>query len=71
MDKPSLSISKVYHSRLKTRNIDNSIISKLLNDTNSDQYEAGESDETVEYFEYLSTSSSKELVPAQPQKQTG
>jgi hypothetical protein len=44
-------------------NTDNSTILKLVKDTDSDQYEDGESDETVEDFEYSSTSSSSEELP--------
>jgi hypothetical protein len=42
----------IYHSRPKTSNTDGSIIFDLVNDIDTDQYEAGESDEIVEDFEY-------------------
>jgi hypothetical protein len=45
---------------MKTRNTDNSIVSKSVNDSDSDQYEYEVSDKTVEDLEYSSTSSSSE-----------
>jgi hypothetical protein len=52
-------------------NTDGSIISKLVNDSHSDQYKDG-ANETVEDFEYSSTrGSSEELVPVQLQQQRG
>jgi hypothetical protein len=34
---------------LKTRNIDNSRLSELVNETDTDQHEDGERDETVDF----------------------
>jgi len=51
-------MSKVHCLRLKTSNIDNSRLPGLVNETDSDQYEDGENYETLEHFEYLSTSNS-------------
>jgi hypothetical protein len=36
-----LSTSKVYHPRPKTKNVDDSTISKLVNDSDVDMYEDG------------------------------
>jgi hypothetical protein len=71
MKKVGLSTSKVCCSRLKKKdsNTDKTIVSELVNDTNSNQYEDGESDEIFGDFEYSSTSGSEvELAPVQPQQ---
>jgi hypothetical protein len=60
MVKLGLSMSKDYHSRMKTRNIDRSTTSELVNASDSDQYDVEVSDKTVEDFEYSSTSNSSE-----------
>jgi hypothetical protein len=60
MDKPGPSTSKVYHPRMETRNNGDTTIPELVNDSDSDRYEDGASDEIIEDFEYSSTSSSSE-----------